>query len=193
MSRFADVDAFSRDPKTFCSSHGTVMEMLGPEPTEMEIMIFMDPPEHTRYRRLVSKAFTPRRMALLEEDIRVTLRRTARRPGREEHVRLRAGLRGQGARLRDRCPVGCADPDDRDMVRGLIDETFHLDPEKGMYNDISFAAMEKLHDYMRAVLTDRQKNPRDDMFTDLLNGEIVDEDGQPRRLTMEQALELRQS
>ena len=36
----------------------------------MEIMIFMDPPEHTRYRRLVSKAFTPRRMAVLEEDIR---------------------------------------------------------------------------------------------------------------------------
>ena len=36
----------------------------------MEIMIFMDPPEHTRYRRLVSKAFTPRRMVVLEEDIR---------------------------------------------------------------------------------------------------------------------------
>ena len=28
VSRFADVDAFSRDPKTFCSSHGTVMEMI---------------------------------------------------------------------------------------------------------------------------------------------------------------------
>ncbi len=70
VSRFADVDAFSRDPKTFCSSHGTVMEMITAEPTAMEIMIFMDPPEHTRYRRLVSKAFTPRRMMVLEEDIR---------------------------------------------------------------------------------------------------------------------------
>src|SRR6201993_3196997 len=70
VSRFADVDAFSRDPKTFCSSHGTVMEMITDQPTEMEIMIFMDPPEHTRYRRLVSKAFTPRRMTELEADIR---------------------------------------------------------------------------------------------------------------------------
>ncbi len=70
VSRFAEVDAFSRDPKTFCSSHGTVMEMITAEPTDMEMMIFMDPPEHTRYRRLVSKAFTPRRMKLLEEDIR---------------------------------------------------------------------------------------------------------------------------
>ncbi len=187
VSRFADVDAFSRDPKTFCSSHGTVMEMLGPEPTEMEIMIFMDPPEHTRYRRLVSKAFTPRRMALLEEEIRSLC------------AGLLDGLNGRstfdyvqdfGAKVPAYVIAALlgVDPDDRDMVRGLIDETFHLDPEKGMYNDISFAAMEKLHDYMRAVLTDRQKNPRDDMFTDLLNGEVVDEDGQPRRLTMEQAL-----
>jgi cytochrome P450 len=186
VSRFADVDAFSRDPKTFCSSHGTVMEMLGPEPTEMEIMIFMDPPEHTRYRRLVSKAFTPRRMALLEEEIRSLC------------AGLLDGLGGRstfdyvqdfGAKVPAYVIAALlgVDPDDRDMVRGLIDETFHLDPEKGMYNDISFAAMEKLHDYMLAVLTDRQKNPRDDMFTDLLNGEIV-EDGQPRRLTMEQAL-----
>jgi len=187
VSRFADVDAFSRDPKTFCSSHGTVMEMLGPEPTEMEIMIFMDPPEHTRYRRLVSKAFTPRRMALLEEEIRSLC------------AGLLDGLNGRstfdyvqdfGAKVPAYVIAALlgVDPDDRDMVRGLIDETFHLDPEKGMYNDVSFAAMEKLHDYMRAVLTDRQKNPRDDMFTDLLNGEVVDEDGQPRRLTMEQAL-----
>ena len=187
VSRFADVDAFSRDPKTFCSSHGTVMEMLGPEPTEMEIMIFMDPPEHTRYRRLVSKAFTPRRMALLEEEIRSLC------------AGLLDGLNGRstfdyvqdfGAKVPAYVIAALlgVDPDDRDMVRGLIDETFHLDPEKGMYNDISFAAMEKLHDYMLAVLADRQKNPRDDMFTDLLNGEVVDEDGQPRRLTMEQAL-----
>jgi len=187
VSRFADVDAFSRDPKTFCSSHGTVMEMLGPDPTDMEIMIFMDPPEHTRYRRLVSKAFTPRRMALLEEEIRSLC------------AGLLDGLHGRstfdyvqdfGAKVPAYVIAALlgVDPDDRDMVRGLIDETFHLDPEKGMYNDVSFAAMEKLRDYMLAVLTDRQKNPRDDMFTDLLNGEIVDEDGQPRRLTMEQAL-----
>ena len=32
VSRFADVDAFSRDPKTFISSHGTVMEMITADP-----------------------------------------------------------------------------------------------------------------------------------------------------------------
>jgi len=65
VSRFADVDAFSRDPKTFVSSHSTVLEMITADPVDMQMMIFMDPPEHTRYRRLVSKTFTPRRMKLL--------------------------------------------------------------------------------------------------------------------------------
>jgi len=188
VSRFADVDAFSRDPKTFVSSHGTVMEMIGPEPTEMEIMIFMDPPEHTRYRRLVSKAFTPRRMKTMEDDIRALC------------IRLLDELVGRssfdyvqdfGARVPANVIaslLGVA-PEDRDMVWGLIDGTFHLDPVQGMYNDISFAAMAKLHEYFTATLLDRQKNPCDDMFTDLLNMEIVDEeDGEPRRLTMEQAV-----
>ena len=187
VSRFADVDAFSRDPKTFCSSHGTVMEMITAEPTSMEIMIFMDPPEHTRYRRLVSKAFTPRRMTRARGGHPHTLRQPARRPGRSEFVRLRAGLRGQGAGLRDRRPARRAarrarhgPPLDRRVV--------HLDPEKGMYNDVSAAAMLELHNYMTAVLIDRRKNPRDDMFTDLVNLEIVDDDGELRRLTTDQAV-----
>ena len=58
VSRFADVDAFSRDPKTFAPPTARCMEMITAGSDEMEMMIFMDPPEHTRYRRLVSKAFT---------------------------------------------------------------------------------------------------------------------------------------
>ena len=79
-------------------------------------------------------------------------------------------------------------PEERDMVRHWIDVSFTLDPEKGMYNDVSAAAMLELHNYMTAVLIDRRKNPRDDMFTDLVNLEIVDDDGELRRLTTDQAV-----
>jgi cytochrome P450 len=186
VSRFAEVDAFSRDPKTFFSSHGTVMEMITAEPAEMEIMIFMDPPEHTRYRRLVSKAFTPRRMMLLEDDIRTLC------------IGILDGLVGRssfdyvqdfGARVPAYVIAALlgVPPEDRDMVRGWIDETFHLDPEKGMYNERSFVAMGKLREYFAAELADRATHPRDDMFTDLVNGEI-NEDGELRRLTTEQAV-----
>jgi cytochrome P450 len=186
VSRFADVDAFSKDPKTFCSSHGTVMEMITADPAEIEMMIFMDPPEHTRYRRLVSKAFTPRRMALLEEDIRALC------------ARLLDELVGQssfdyvqdfGAKVPAYVIAALlgVPPEDRDIFRGWIDESFHLDPVQGMYNDVSLAAMGKLQEYATVQLTERQSKPRDDMFTDLLNGEIVDDDGELRRLTIEQA------
>jgi cytochrome P450 len=186
VSRFADVDAFSRDPQSFCSSHGTVLEMIGPEPAPMEIMIFMDPPDHTRYRRLVSKAFTPRRMALLEEDIRrlcVSLLDAQVGKSSFDYVQ------DFGARVPAYVIAALlgVPPEDRDMVRGWIDESFHLDPELGMDNDVSAEAMGKLMDYVSTQVADRQHSPRDDMFTDLLNGEIVDEDGQLRRLTIQQA------
>ncbi len=186
VSRFAEVDAFSRDPKTFCSSHGTVMEMITAEPAEMEIMIFMDPPEHTRYRRLVSKAFTPRRMMLLEDDIRTLC------------ASILDGFVGRssfdyvqdfGARVPAYVIASLlgVPPADRDLVRGFIDDTFHHDPEKGMYNEQSMEAMGKLQAYVAETLADRAKHPRDDMFTDLLNGEI-NEDGELRKLTVEQAV-----
>ena len=187
VSRFADVDAFSRDPKTFLSGHGTVLEMITADPVEMQMMIFMDPPEHTRYRRLVSKTFTPRRMKLLEDDIRALC------------VDLLDGLVGRssfdyvqdfGARVPAYVIAALlgVPPEDRDMVRGWIDESFHLDPEKGMSNDISMTAMFSFMEYLGKTLADRQANPRDDMFTDLVNMEITEEDGVPRRLTIEQAV-----
>ena len=159
VSRFADVDAFSRVPQTFCSSHGTVMEMIGPEPTSMEIMIFMDPPDHTRYRRLVSKAFTPRRMALLEQDIRrlcVSLLDAQVGKSSFDYVQ------DFGARVPAYVIAALlgVPPEDRDMVRGWIDESFHLDPELGMYNDVSAEAMGKLMEYVTAQVADRQTSPR---------------------------------
>src|SRR5437773_1227634 len=66
LSRFADVEAAHRDPATFSSRHGTVLEIMQPEPVPTGMMIFQDPPVHTRLRALVSRAFTPRRVAGLE-------------------------------------------------------------------------------------------------------------------------------
>ena len=77
-------------------------------------------------------------------------------------------------------------PADREMVRGSIDESFHLDPEQGMFNDIVAAAHVSCRIHRRPA-RERQTNPRDDMFTDLREGEIVDDDGELRRLTLEQA------
>ena len=70
FSRFADVEYGHRQPGIFISSHGTVLELMGPHMKSSGQMIFMDPPDHTVLRSLVSRAFTPRRIADLEARIR---------------------------------------------------------------------------------------------------------------------------
>lgn len=69
--RYDDAIAVSKDVKTFTSSKGIRLEDMDPEETEARrTMMELDPPEHTRYRRLVSKGFTRRRVESYEESIR---------------------------------------------------------------------------------------------------------------------------
>ena len=56
LSRYADVEAAHRDPKTFSSAHGTVLELMRPRPLPTGQMIFLDPPEHTHLRTLATRA-----------------------------------------------------------------------------------------------------------------------------------------
>ena len=66
LSRYADVDRAARQPEVFSSALG-----IGPDRQEGASMITKDPPEHTRLRKLVSKAFTPRMVSQLEPRIRL--------------------------------------------------------------------------------------------------------------------------
>ena len=76
--RHADVVAVTRDPAAFSSAaeHGGVlMETLSPAVVRAtQSIIAMDAPQHTRLRRLVSSAFTARRMAQMDESIRQAAR-----------------------------------------------------------------------------------------------------------------------
>jgi cytochrome P450 len=63
VTRYADVHTVSRDTSTYSSYERGVM-IADPQPEALDgvrqMMLYMDPPQHTRYRRLVSRAFTPR-------------------------------------------------------------------------------------------------------------------------------------
>ncbi len=67
VSRYSDVVAVHADPVRFVSSYGVTLEMLRHRrPMGTNMMIVMDPPEHTRQRRLVSQAFSRRAIGSLE-------------------------------------------------------------------------------------------------------------------------------
>ena len=59
VSKHADVVAMSRDPATFCSGKGILTFEIGVEYPSPPTMMHTDPPEHTRYRKLVQPGFAP--------------------------------------------------------------------------------------------------------------------------------------
>jgi cytochrome P450 len=69
LSRFDDVLAALVDSDTYSSLNGTSLEFMDEAKPDSGLIIYMDPPRHTRYRNLVSKAFTPRGVAQIEPEV----------------------------------------------------------------------------------------------------------------------------
>jgi cytochrome P450 len=69
ISRFEDLWNAIHDWAAFSSAHVAEAGLLMPQ------MIYMDPPRHTSLRAIVSRAFTPKRVAELEDRVRQVTRR----------------------------------------------------------------------------------------------------------------------
>lgn len=73
LSRFADVFDAARDTSTFSSAQGLTFsygDIDAAGLAEARPMVMMDPPEHTAFRRLVARGFTPRRVADIAPAVR---------------------------------------------------------------------------------------------------------------------------
>ena len=71
--------------QTYSSAKGSVLEIIGRQ-IEMPpgMFIFEDPPDHDLHRGIMSRAFTPRRMAAIEPQVRDFAVRGAGSAGRRE-------------------------------------------------------------------------------------------------------------
>ena len=73
VTGYDDVVTVNRDNETWSSHEGLVF-MWDPDDANLEqqrlLMLNMDPPLHTRYRRLINKGFTPRMVSELESTMR---------------------------------------------------------------------------------------------------------------------------
>ncbi len=77
LTRHADILEVSRQPELYCSGRGTNIPDLPPAFNEFfGSMINMDDPRHGRLRRIVSRGFTPRQLARLEQDVQRRARET---------------------------------------------------------------------------------------------------------------------
>ena len=73
-SRHAEVMAVSRDPDLFCSAKGILTFEIGVDYGTPPTMMHTDPPDHTRYRKLVSTGFRPSIIRAFEPVVRRRVR-----------------------------------------------------------------------------------------------------------------------
>lgn len=197
LSRYDDVLAGLLDHETFVSSHGIVLEMITDEPFPIPMMIMMDPPEHTRLRKLVNRAFTPRRVAALEPRIRQICAEYLDPlvgAGRFDYVGEFAGLLPPTVILALLgFPEGHAS-----AFRREVDASLHLD-EGTDVTQLTRAARVRNTDVVTAagelgsevfamlpdLMAQRRADPQDDLLSGLVHSEI-EEDGTTRRLTDEE-------
>ena len=185
LSRFADVEASSRDWQTFISGKGTLLELIRSGMTAPRGMfIFEDPPVHDLHRGLMSRVFTPRRVAALEGRIRKLCAR-ALDPlvgsGGFDYVRDL----GADMPMRVISEMLGIPETEQEAVRDRIDAGLRID-EHGRSQSVDQTAV--LSDQARFLdfINFRRRHPSDDLMTDLVTITFVDEHGVERHLTDEE-------
>ena len=173
ISRYRDVDQAIKSPQIFSSANWLSQSIgeLNPVP-EVPWMIETDPPDHSRLRKLVSKAFTPRMVSRLEPRIRTIAHELLEplRAKREfdfmrefagalpviviaEMLGIEPGRRTDFKRWSD------------DIVRGT-----NRPGDERVRNEIKQSNAE-LRAYLQHAITQRRVEPRDDLLTALVRAE----------------------
>jgi cytochrome P450 len=185
VSRFADVEACSRDWRTFISGKGTVLEMIRAGLTAPRGMfIFEDPPIHDLHRGLMNRVFTPRRVSALEGRVREFCAR-ALDPligsGGFDYVR------DLGADMPMRViseMLGIPEAD-QEMVRDRIDAGLRIDKDRPGVNTDPVRVLSDRAQFAEYI-NFRRVHPSDDLMTDLITMTFVDEHGVERHLDEEE-------
>ncbi len=181
LTRFEDCRAVLRDQRLGKPEPGDLVPSLRGDPSRDaggdRSMLFLNPPDHTRIRSLVSRAFTPRRVEELRASIDATsselLDDLAATGGGDLMARLAFPLPANVISELVGIPRS-----ERDWLRPLIlDLAATLEPGRGPEEaERAKASRDKVRDYLYELIDRRRAEPADD----LLSGLIAVADGEDR-------------
>ncbi|MGO8861468.1 MAG: cytochrome P450 [Acidimicrobiales bacterium] len=185
VSRFDDVESTLKDPGTFSSARGGILELIKANiELPSGVFIFEDPPIHTAHRGVLSRVFTPKKMNALEPQIRALCAEVLDPLVGSDRLDFVLDL---GARMPMRVIgmlLGIPEQDQED-VRLRKDEGLRREPgQPGEFSQDQFADATFFEDY----ITWRVEHPSDDLMTALVQAEFEDETGTVRRLTRDELL-----
>jgi cytochrome P450 len=179
LSRFADVVAAHRDWQGFSSSHGVDLSALTKDPEyvkQLRSIIMMDPPEHDRFRGLVSRVFTPRAIADLEPVIREVIGGFLDECDAESFDVVADFSAPFPVEIISRM-LGVPEAD-RQQIRHQLDVSLHREPGQLEPTREGQKAMFEQGVYFHELVGEKRKNPADDMLSRLTQVRVDRGDGE---------------
>jgi cytochrome P450 len=184
VSRYEDVERCLVEWQTYSSAKGSVLELIK---ARMEVppgmFIFEDPPDHDLHRGLLSRVFTPRRLAAIEPQVREFCARSLDPLVGTGHFDFIKDLGAQMPMRTIGMLLGIPE-EDQEAIRDRIDDGLRLDdgvmPDSRITDGVGMDFAEYI-DW-------RVEHPSDDLMTELLSAEFTDETGRRRTLTREEIL-----
>jgi cytochrome P450 len=184
VSRADDVEAGLRNREQLISGRGAIIELIHSGIDSYPgTVIFEDPPEHTLHRRLLSRMFTPRKVAALEPEIRRYCREALDSVDGADRFDLISAFAAEMPMRVIGSLVGIPEQDQA-AIRRQADATLRTEAGKPMEFSGKVGSPELFAEYIDW----RVEHPSDDIMTELLNAEFEDETGTVRRLTRDELL-----
>jgi hypothetical protein len=179
LSRFADVLAAHRDWQGFSSAHGIELFTLSMDPEEVRSfrsLIMMDPPEHDRFRALVSRVFTPRAVTALEPMIREVISSFLDSLDDTSDFDVIADFAGPFPIEVISRMLGVPEAD-RQAIRHRLDLSLHREPGQLAPSPENEQAILENGIYFHELTVEKRKNPGDDMLSRLTQVTVDRGDG----------------
>jgi len=186
LFRFEDVWNATLDWETYSSRLGHNLANKTESGEDMSI-IGMDPPRHVKLRNLISRGFTPRRVAALEDQVRTIARRYLDSIRDESEFDIQEVLGNKFPMDVISALLGLPE-EIRDTYRLWMDRMLERDPVTGEPPPEAAEGVRKAKEYMTALLEERRKQPREDLLTVLVESEYEDVDGVTKHLTPDEML-----
>jgi cytochrome P450 len=165
-----------RDVDAFTATEGPTIQDL-PTFTSSPNIVVMDKPEHTRVRGLISRAFTPRAVALLEDGIR---RRSGELVGRIVDNSGGDWVGGLAAVLPMSVIgdiIGIPEADRADVFAWIDMVIQSKSPDSGITPENEIDCYTKIYDYATNLTAERRRRPGDDIWSTLCQATYETDDG----------------
>ena len=171
VARYEDIRDLSRDPGHFCSGRGALVNdplRAAENPMSTPSILHMDPPEHSAFRGLVNRRFTPRALAPLAESIRQSAVAVLEAAPARAEIDFVAELSAPFPLtvIADLLGIGEADREDFRRWSDAAIESPDLPPEQ------TLSALGELAGFITAHIRSKVESPGEDLVSMLVQSEV---------------------